>query len=1206
MADEEGLNINIGANPEGVEAGSKRGAAAIGTVTKEAKDMDAAFRRLKSAIDPTFAAQERYNKALADNKRLLDAGRISQQEYAAGALAAKAALDQQVETINRGSAAARAAAAETKRLKSEEIAATAAAAVAARNAAREQANAEKAAARDAAATLREAKAQEKQAIIDAANAAKQAAREKLQAERESSRAGAEAEKAAKREATQAARAAASAAATAAREKKEAEASAAQTAKQAAVEAQKLAVAEKQAAAAAEELRASIDPSYAAQQRFNQTMAKATTLLQQNKISQAEWIAIQKQAKAQMDLNVRSLGRMNSTYVQLGYQSQDVVASLASGISPLVILAQQGGQTAAALSMMGGTVGRVAAFFAGPWGAAIIGATLLLGLFMSQNDKAKDKTLDLKDAEERRLMTIKQLTDALHAFNKEQVDANNNIQESQRLNNVVAIESARQAADYVKQVETKIQNLKKLRAAVALQGGGPASYAGVDFVLQKLDKDLKSATEAAKDATSAITETEIPQIMAKAEAATNGATKAQQDFYAEQTRLYDIYKKSNRTISDRVALEKGLIAAINARTAAEKAWQESQRAGRGGIEETAQYMMPVRGPITSGFGKRETFKTANGAMASTQHAGIDIGAPTGTAVQAPQVGVVESVGYSPSLGKYVILSHGAGVTTRFGHLSEIGVTKGEEVTQGQRIGAVGSTGNATGPHLHYEVRVNGKAVDPTKGVFAIDRLEAEADSFKLLDKARKEALDNYVEGISYQQALAGEDARTVLDLQDQKIAAIRAFYGADAKETEQAERERVIMERRLQAQILDEQKKGIQARLQADEQAENARDQIQSIKSGAQEDVTQFAAGAGLINQKQELIRKKELLQEEYLEQAAHEERMYQLKFNAMREQLALENLPLKQKNELNKELEDLEAAHLARVEVMQAQHARDVNQINLQTASISLNRWKEVADTMKSSFTSSLQGLWTKSITVTDALYNMADSLVFKFFDMGAQILEDWILHQLGFKTVTAASETANTAIVVASQTAQTGAVAAGTAARVATTATGAVAEKGITIGSALVSIGASAAKAAAGAYSALAGIPIIGPVIAPLAAVGALAAVLAFGKSLFSSEDGLGEVPAGGATIKAHAKETVLPAWIAEPMRQLFVNKSSSGFIGRAAVAGSEIRNQTTNNGGGVNFNYAPVTPVRQTTWEQLQSKHASDMRRWIGNQIRNGAIKV
>lgn len=119
--------------------------------------------------------------------------------------------------------------------------------------------------------------------------------------------------------------------------------------------------------------------------------------------------------------------------------------------------------------------------------------------------------------------------------------------------------------------------------------------------------------------------------------------------------------------------------------------------------------PVRGEITGGFGQRMDPLSGEGAF----HNGVDISAPTGTEVAATADGVVIFADRESGYGKEILLDHGAGITTRYGHLSQIYVVVGQQVTQGQVIGAVGRTGKTTGPHLHYEVRINQTPVNPSK-------------------------------------------------------------------------------------------------------------------------------------------------------------------------------------------------------------------------------------------------------------------------------------------------------------------------------------------------------------------------------------------------------------------------------------------------------------------------------------------------------------
>ncbi|WP_379548477.1 M23 family metallopeptidase [Qipengyuania sp. DSG2-2] len=128
--------------------------------------------------------------------------------------------------------------------------------------------------------------------------------------------------------------------------------------------------------------------------------------------------------------------------------------------------------------------------------------------------------------------------------------------------------------------------------------------------------------------------------------------------------------------------------------------------------TTTVSVPSRMPLddarlTSGYGMR-THPVTGGRRA---HKGIDLAAPTGTPVYATADGTVERANWFSSYGKFIKIDHGASMETRFAHLSKIFVSAGDRVKKGQLIGHVGSTGRSTGPHLHYEVRIDGKAVNP---------------------------------------------------------------------------------------------------------------------------------------------------------------------------------------------------------------------------------------------------------------------------------------------------------------------------------------------------------------------------------------------------------------------------------------------------------------------------------------------------------------
>jgi murein DD-endopeptidase MepM/ murein hydrolase activator NlpD len=119
--------------------------------------------------------------------------------------------------------------------------------------------------------------------------------------------------------------------------------------------------------------------------------------------------------------------------------------------------------------------------------------------------------------------------------------------------------------------------------------------------------------------------------------------------------------------------------------------------------------PVRGQISEGFGQRMDPFSGEGAF----HSGVDIRAPFGTRVEAGGDGIVLEAGWDSGYGNAIVVDHGDGLATKYGHLSKIFVVVGQEVKRGQVIGAVGMTGKSTGPHLHYEVLVNDTPVNPMK-------------------------------------------------------------------------------------------------------------------------------------------------------------------------------------------------------------------------------------------------------------------------------------------------------------------------------------------------------------------------------------------------------------------------------------------------------------------------------------------------------------
>jgi len=170
---------------------------------------------------------------------------------------------------------------------------------------------------------------------------------------------------------------------------------------------------------------------------------------------------------------------------------------------------------------------------------------------------------------------------------------------------------------------------------------------------------------------------------------------------KQQRLIDLSQlsASERAEAEEIDSLQASSAALTARIQAAQAQHSSS--GPSSTPSSAGLIWPASGPVTSPFGFRW------GRM----HEGVDIGASYGSAIHAAASGTVIYCGWESGYGNLTVIDHGGNLATAYGHQSSIAVTCGQQVSQGQVIGYVGSTGHSTGPHLHFEVRINGAPVDP---------------------------------------------------------------------------------------------------------------------------------------------------------------------------------------------------------------------------------------------------------------------------------------------------------------------------------------------------------------------------------------------------------------------------------------------------------------------------------------------------------------
>jgi len=181
-------------------------------------------------------------------------------------------------------------------------------------------------------------------------------------------------------------------------------------------------------------------------------------------------------------------------------------------------------------------------------------------------------------------------------------------------------------------------------------------------------------------------------------------EARSELLASQHRLSGKRSHQKSQLASTRSQERELIAEANT-LAAEDARIRGQLAAAQGPGDTTPsssgLIWPVNGPVTSPFGYRW----------GRLHAGIDIGVPSGTPIHAAAAGTVVLAGWVGGYGNYTCIDHGGGMATCYAHQSSFAVSTGAQVGQGQVIGYVGCTGHCFGPHLHFEVRINGTPVDP---------------------------------------------------------------------------------------------------------------------------------------------------------------------------------------------------------------------------------------------------------------------------------------------------------------------------------------------------------------------------------------------------------------------------------------------------------------------------------------------------------------
>lgn len=481
----------------------------------------------------------------------------------------------------------------------------------------------------------------------------------------------------------------------------------------------------------------------------------------------------------------SLQAQRAGMTQLGFQAQDVAQQFALGVRPMTIFAQQGGQVIQALQVMGGGGSKFLSFLAGPWGiglsvAAVALSPLIAKLFETKDgveeltEKLKEqaeKTANSRRAQEIFRQTLEGVTQALDD-NQKALDGLSDAHDSAAKRALQAALAAKLRLEQIRnetqalldqaraQIEVNQAQIKTAaldpRVAGPLQGDIDASLKRID----ELEARIKSANTQIARSGQQIADAASRLAVESGQKSELDLIKSKYDRLIEAARVRAVAE--GKTVAQIVRQT----AELRKQQAVEEEAARKRKTKAGGASQIASFIMPVSGAITSGFGSR----TPPTKGASSFHPAIDIAAPLGTPVKAAAGGVVVTAGRLGGLGNVVIVDHGGGTISEYGHLSAILAKRGQTVGQGDVIGKVGSTGISTGPHLDYRVRVNGKYVDPRKGQFPVDELSAGQKGLAAAERAAKEAARAVEEEQRRVQAYLNEKA----GLEDQVLDARQAL------------------------------------------------------------------------------------------------------------------------------------------------------------------------------------------------------------------------------------------------------------------------------------------------------------------------------------------------------------------------------------------------------------------------------------------------
>lgn len=448
-----------------------------------------------------------------------------------------------------------------------------------------------------------------------------------------------------------------------------------------------------------------------------------------------------------------------------------------------------------------------------------------------------------------------------------------------------------------------------------------------------------------------------------------------------------------------------------------------------------------------------------------------------------------------------------------------------------------------------------------------------------DHTAEKQLAAFLEEKRAEQDAAQDDYQKKLAIEEMMLTAIAAVYGKDSKQYQTELRRKEQMERDWAKQKDAITRETIDHEAKMAEEQVNTAQQIANAKLSAERDRLDADANLGRISDAQKERALIDLFAREIDLERQHEDAMYQIKLKALQDELKLGTLSTDERRRINNDIEALEQEHTDRMAVIDAQGAAKMSKAQQDAFASVASNIRDKLSPVVDGFNSMLQGMEQGTMSWKRGMLGIADNVINYWIQKGVQWAANWAVMEL----------------------AKTSATTAGVATRTSVEAAGATTSNAISAASAVKQIIHKAAVAAAGAYAAIASIPVVGPFLAPAAAAAALYGVYRLASTVFSAAGGAGEVANDGDMYQLHKKEMVLPAKFANPLRNMLAGPRPSTLALGAATAGETVRSSVTNQTGGDTFNYSPTHNRQDVDLDTLLRREGATMRKWFVNQARD-----